>query len=204
MCELDDVRRQTILDELRHATRAAHDRLEQRLDLLAQPADRDHFIAVLRGFLGFHRGFEPFLSHHGEFAGWLAERSQIAALRADLTALGVDDAAIDDAPVCRAAAELTEDRARTWGALYVIEGSTLGGQVITRHLAGTPWLPAGGLRTFHPYGSQTGHMWNEFRARLVAATTSLDPLDVTGGAVSTFSLLAEWLPTRSMNAQHRT
>lgn len=198
---MDDVRTATILDELRRATRSAHQRLEDSLDLLAAPADREHFIAVLRGFLGFHLTFEPAVGQRSEFEHFMLQRSRLPHLRADLAALGVAPDVVAATPSCPAAESCCASLSRTWGALYVIEGSTLGGQVITRSLSEASWLPPGGLRTFHPYGAETGRMWNEFRTTLVAATTSLDASHIVAGAVQTFSLLADWLPTRSTNVR---
>jgi heme oxygenase len=198
---LDDARTATILEELRRSTRSDHERLENSLDLLARPADREYFIAVLRSFLSFHQVYEPAVFRHAELASFMPARSRIPHIRADLSDLGVDLDLDDVTPICLGAETCGRSVSEAWGAAYVIEGSTLGGQVITRNLAGTKWLPPGGLRTFHPYGHETGRMWNEFRTRLVTASTSLDAPLIVAGAVHTFSLLADWLPTRSSYAR---
>ena len=49
------------------------------------------------------------------------------------------------------------------GRLYVLEGSTLGGAFIDRHLATVPELSGLRLRAFSPYGPETGAMWQGFR-----------------------------------------
>ena len=70
--------------------------------------------------------------------------------------------------------------------MYVMEGSTLGGQVIARRLA----LP---LRSLVPYGSRTGAMWRAFGA---AARASLGPAErglALEGARETFAVLQAWL-----------
>ncbi|QJW84543.1 hypothetical protein HK414_15170 [Ramlibacter terrae] len=48
----------------------------------------------------------------------------------------------------------------------MMEGSALGGQVITRALAAQGWGPAHGAAYFHGWGPATGGMWREFRALL--------------------------------------
>ena len=49
------------------------------------------------------------------------------------------------------------------GALYVIEGSTLGGKVIARQLAAHLGLNAAkGARFFHGHGAATEAHWGEF------------------------------------------
>jgi heme oxygenase len=80
------------------------------------------------------------------------------------------------------------------GRLYVLEGSTLGGVFIDRHLASLPWLAGiGGLHAFSPYGPETGAMWHRYRqvtqAR-VAAGGNADRL--VAAARDTFSALAVW------------
>jgi heme oxygenase len=49
------------------------------------------------------------------------------------------------------------------GTMYVMEGSTLGGQLIARHVEVALHLGDGqGSSYFRGHGSQTGPMWKEF------------------------------------------
>jgi heme oxygenase len=50
------------------------------------------------------------------------------------------------------------------GCLYVVEGATLGGQVISRLLSNSGIGPATGGRFYHGYGAKTAEMWKSFRA----------------------------------------
>jgi heme oxygenase len=50
------------------------------------------------------------------------------------------------------------------GCLYVSEGATLGGQIISRHLEELGIGPTNGGLFFHGYGAKTGEMWKSFRA----------------------------------------
>ena len=49
------------------------------------------------------------------------------------------------------------------GCLYVLEGATLGGQVISRHLAKLGIGPENGGLFFNGYGARTGEMWKSFQ-----------------------------------------
>ena len=62
------------------------------------------------------------------------------------------------------------------GRLYVLEGSTLGGVFIDRHLAALPRL-AGlpRLHAFSPYGAETGAMWAAFRRQTRARVDAGPP-----------------------------
>jgi heme oxygenase len=82
------------------------------------------------------------------------------------------------------------------GALYVVQGSTLGSQFILRYLTqllGDQIRDAD--RFFHGRGSQTYEQWSRFRALLDAfgldhpADTAL----VVEGAVATFRSIGEWM-----------
>jgi len=89
------------------------------------------------------------------------------------------------------------------GYLYVMEGSTLGGQLISRHFRQTLGIElATGGAYFHGYGEQTGARWKETVQFLDAApvVASNDPqvqaafVDAAvGGANDTFIHLREWL-----------
>ncbi|WP_336924131.1 hypothetical protein, partial [Aquipuribacter sp. SD81] len=77
------------------------------------------------------------------------------------------------------------------GRLYVLEGSTLGGKVLRRHLlACGADVPVAGLACFDPYGERAGRMWQELRAAVEAWARSAGTAGVLVAATSTFSALA--------------
>ena len=181
---------------LRAQTGAAHARLETSLGLLDPPLERARFMAVLQGFWGFHRVWEPSLQAHPELRNLLAGRSRLAQLERDLAALGLTAHEIETLPLCADAARLQGSAMRMLGSVYVLEGSTLGGQVIGRALQGQDWLPEGGFLYFNPYAAQTGAMWRALRDALDAASTSAGDVEIVGGATAAFEVLNNWLPMR--------
>jgi heme oxygenase len=79
------------------------------------------------------------------------------------------------------------------GRLYVLEGSTLGGAFIDRHLAGLPGLGGIRLHAFSPYGAETGAMWHAFRqVTRDRVARGGDPAVMLDAATSTFRSLAAW------------
>ena len=182
-----------ILQRLRGATDAAHRRLESRLDLLSAPLDRGRFLSVLDRFWGFHAEWEKALRGHGAVAALVERRSRTELLARDLAALGRTSAEIERLARCEAAGGLARSRQTAFGSLYVLEGSTLGGRVISGALKGADWLPAGGLRYFDPYGAETGVMWRTFQGALRAESSDASDAAITQGAVETFDLLHRWL-----------
>jgi heme oxygenase len=87
---------------------------------------------------------------------------------------------------------------QTWpevlGALYVTEGATLGGQIISRHLEQMLGLSARrGTAFFSSYGLQVGEMWRLFCLTLRANTPVDKEVIVINAARQTFVCMHQWL-----------
>jgi heme oxygenase (biliverdin-IX-beta and delta-forming) len=189
----------SIVALLRSRTQDAHSALEAQLGLIDQPASTEHYMHLLLRFLGFHLVWEGGLQAFPALACELKERSRIRHLRYDLKILGLTEAEIGCAPLCGDARRVTTNEARALGSFYVLEGSTLGGQLITRHLSGARlsgarWLPPEGLSYFNPYGSRTGEMWRSFKQWLEMQAEHHPANDIVAGARGTFAVLQRWLP----------
>lgn len=178
-----------LLVRLREGTAGSHARLEEALALLSLPPARDRFAVLLERFHGFHAVWEPAIAPWFEPA-FLAPRRRTGLLEADLAALG-RPVATAPPPSCAVAAELGQSAERALGSLYVMEGSTLGGQVIARHLATAGW--PGDLRYFDPYGRGTGGMWAAFKAMIAQRSSAVADPQIMAGAIATFDLLQDWL-----------
>lgn len=173
---------------LRAATRQAHEALESSLNLLDPPLRQERFRRVLVRFESFHRAWEPKVERLIGDDGFTSSRRRLPHLQADLAALGaeVDQAAAPDL-------SYLSDAAAAWGSIYVMEGSTLGGQVISKALSGAPWLPAGGLRYFSPHGRRTAEVWRETMTAVERGVERWGEERVISGAVSSFEALAAWV-----------
>jgi heme oxygenase (biliverdin-IX-beta and delta-forming) len=184
-----------MMERLRTRTRQAHERLETALALLDPPLSRTRFIRTLEGFRAFHAAWEPRVEALIGDPGLTGPRRRLALLDADLRALGASAGGGPDFDL-----GFLDGRAAAWGSLYVMEGSTLGGQVISRALQDARWRPAGGLAYFDPYGRRVGAMWKTFRTALEDAAASLDPEAVVQGAIATFATLEAGLAERRESA----
>lgn len=124
--------------------------------------ERARYLRVLQVFAAFLPAWESAVAAAlpARWGEWLRARSRQRFLRQDLEVLGVAEA---PAPVF---APSLPGAAAAWGSLYVMEGSALGGQVITRHLAEAGLHPHSGGAFFHGWGEATGAMWREFRGLL--------------------------------------
>lgn len=80
-----------------------------------------------------------------------------------------------------------DNPARFLGYLYVKQGSTLGGQVISKHLHDALGLVQGiDNHFFHGYGKETGPEWKRFQAQLVEQADALSEQEVVDSAVAAF------------------
>jgi heme oxygenase len=177
------------LSALRAATRSRHNTIDRLMDL-RRMAEPGHYARTLQVFDAFMDPWE-----HAVLAAlpaavrpWLLQRSRRPFLRQDLQALG-----LDPLPLSPPRLPLP-DAAAGWGSLYVIEGSALGGQAITRALAHAGLRPDQGGAYFQGWGSATGTMWAEFRG--VLARELATPAAVTSAcdaACRTFDTLSALL-----------
>ena len=165
--------RPPILEQLRQHTRDGHDRLEAQLHLLDEALSATRYEALLVRFHAVWQGLEPRLASRLDRAFW-APRRRLPWLDADLAALGL-------APPAPVAAPELADEAAALGALYVVEGSTLGGRIILRHLDRLGLQPA---TYFAGYGDATGAMWKGFVARLEAAPPDAAPAILAGARLT--------------------
>jgi heme oxygenase len=86
------------------------------------------------------------------------------------------------------------DTAAGLGWLYVLEGATLGGAVIARHVRRAGTVPAAALSFHTLYGRSLGARWREYHAA-VAAWVGEDARRadaVVAGALATFAALEDW------------
>jgi heme oxygenase len=89
-----------------------------------------------------------------------------------------------------------DSAARALGALYVLEGSTLGGAFLVVHLARTLGIsPTAGASGLAPYGNALREMWVAY-ADAVDGFVRADPgaaPEVIGAAKETFGRMLDWM-----------
>jgi heme oxygenase (biliverdin-IX-beta and delta-forming) len=184
-----------LFQQLYAATKPAHRALERNLNLLKQPVSAVRIEQALKRFLGFHLVWESGFGDSGVFAPIMMNRGRGRFAASDLAALGLPPEEIARIPVCEAAAELHRCAEITMGSLYVLEGSTLGGEVIAKALRGEPWMPPQGLQYFSPPNRHARSDWNQLKtwaeARFPPGTWDL----IEQGAQETFALMNTWHST---------
>ncbi|WP_295488068.1 biliverdin-producing heme oxygenase [uncultured Pseudomonas sp.] len=180
-----------LLLALRQGTHACHKTLETRLPFFSDAFDLHAYRRLVAAYHGFHAPLEARLSDYQD-----DDRHKAPTLRRDLQALGLTVAQIDALPLCRDLPTIT-DHAHALGVMYVLEGSTLGGQVLKRAMAQRLGIDAdSGGGFLDVYGSATASRWRSFLQRLEQAPTSPAAVaDSVACAVATFECFAQWLDT---------
>jgi heme oxygenase len=168
---------------LKESTATAHEALEQVPLMRALSDGRLSDGAYVR-YLRLQRQLhEPLENGIRPWApvDWQGQRLvKTGWLDADLQALGVSNPG-DSAPVAQ-----VRSYAQALGVMYVLEGSTLGLQVVLKRMRPdhVAWSTAG---TFmRGYRSETGALWRSFTATLEAVPAADWP-PVAGAALATFA-----------------
>jgi heme oxygenase len=187
------------MQRLREATREAHARIEGSLTLLDPKLTRQSYLSIIEAFFGFYVVVEPRVLHAaGAHAAdiELGRRGKVSLLRIDLQTLGKTTIEIEALRRC-VELPLAVTPSQALGVLYVLEGATLGGQVIGRNLGAALGLGAtNGAAFFAGYGDETRAMWKRFSEH-VDRSGALDSEMVIASAVDTFEKLRSWLVASS-------
>jgi heme oxygenase (biliverdin-IX-beta and delta-forming) len=179
------------LGRLKRDTAADHDRVESLVPLMQPDLTEELYRSVLLRFYCFVHGWESWAAINvpHELRSLLLERQRSHLLEADLLYFG------QQRPSLRYvfSGPRLPGNAAFLGAMYVIEGSTLGGQYIARHVEHTLGLsPGKGDAYFRGYGDRTGAMWREFQNTLEGVNDQETDV-VIGAAKKMFSAFGEWM-----------
>ncbi|MCK9903398.1 biliverdin-producing heme oxygenase [Frankia sp. Cpl3] len=156
-----------IMSCLRRSTAAVHERVEAGLGLADPDIPAGRYRDLMISFYRLHTALEPRLEAlFGEFEDPLLDwpgRRKLGRLTRDLSTLGIAPEGLTVLPAALIPAG--NDLTFGFGALYVTEGATLGGQLIARNLSTRADL-ADATSYFTPYGDQAGRRWRDLRVVL--------------------------------------
>jgi heme oxygenase len=177
----------TLRLELRAATRQIHDRLHRHAGFAAIQAATiglAEYQDLIVRLYGFYVPFEAAMAIERDRSNWLAGDLEAMNLKRPLHAL----------PKCSQIPRLGSTNSRL-GALYVAEGSALGGRELAHgldRLLGKDVTD--GRRFFLGRGAGTGEAWRDYLAQLSAAPSEPSArAEIIKGAVETFAAFEHWL-----------
>lgn len=180
-----------LIDKVRAATRLLHQSLDQRLvahiDILENKQQYAHLLLLFYGF------FKPVYSRIDAGIDILCLPDYLSRRRPEQILIDLDELGLLYQPhLCRQL-PVIDSNAAAFGALYVLEGSTLGGVMIKKMIADKLHTTTG-LSFFGGYQKQTRDRWNSF----VYALNNLnlpqaDEAVVVDTAAATFTAFDNWL-----------
>jgi heme oxygenase (biliverdin-IX-beta and delta-forming) len=176
----------TIHAQLKSATHENHTRVEQvpiSKQMLSDTLTLGEYSAYLSALYGFIAPSEKHIT------GLITPaRQKLPLLEHDLAVFGIDPGSV---PLWNGNLPL-DTLPRAFGYLYVIEGSTLGGRLLLRHVTQTLKLTTG-TAYLKGYGENTGAMWKEFCAIMTEQIGQDDVDSLIRSACATFEALEHWL-----------
>lgn len=182
-----------ILNRIRVETKAAHQALEVVVIPRIKSADREGYIKLLQHFYGYFKPVEDLLDVYmnDKLVPEYSERRKAGALLADLEVMG----GIDKEPRRSTNLPAITNEYQAIGAMYVLEGSTLGGKIISKMLMQRLGKEDNnGIAFFSGYGEHTDAMWASFTNTLDNYTADKEKQDeIVNTATQTFSLFEQWM-----------
>jgi heme oxygenase (biliverdin-IX-beta and delta-forming) len=185
-----------ILAVLKERTRPLHAMVEREVNIFRRIATPEDYTRLLARFYGFYLPLDARLADAPGLSSLgidFVRRSKAPLLRADLAVLGWSEAQVREIPLCTELPDLNT-LSRALGTLYVVEGATLGGQIIGRQLSqNLDVTPERGGCFFASYGENVPAMWASFGVSVVAYANTADiESSIVQSACDTFSAFIRW------------
>ena len=182
------------IERLRSETKHNHQALEKAMiPGLKQAVTPEAYAKILNVFYGYFKPIENLLDAQldEKIVPAYGQRRKAHILLEDLSAMNLNGAT---PPLATDLPEISSIH-QALGAMYVLEGSTLGGQVITKmlkqnlNLADTAYL-----KFFSGYGEETHKMWASFIGTLDTYAADESKHDeMIEAATNTFAKFQTWI-----------
>lgn len=182
-------------ERLRHETQMLHEQVEAECNVLRPGFHRHDYIHLLGKLHGWLAAVEPVLATAlpPPFQAAFTSRHRADALMADMRYFGVEASSLEIMPWNAT----NIDELTALGAMYVVDGSALGGQVILKHLSPTLDIsPTAGGRYFSGDGQDVRAQFKTFCAQLDAFDDPQSADRIMSGAKETFARLLVWMQQR--------
>jgi heme oxygenase len=175
--------------ELKDTTTPSHQALEKKMVGFIRniKTERD-YVRFLRVMYGYYSALER------QIETFIPEPEILGRRKANhlLNDLGCFESE-DEPALCRELPNINSYHAAL-GALYVMEGSTMGGNIIARIIKGQLGSTGGdGFSFFNGYGDNTKKMWEAFRQNFEKPFASEEREELIEAANNTFITFHNWI-----------
>lgn len=178
--------------KIKEATKQAHQELEKTVVLqLKSVRSQADYAAVLKNFYAYFNAVEEAIAPYINSSNLpdIAERRNSSYVKQDIEELGSDITAL---PVAHA--PQINNALQAFGALYVLEGSIMGGPYIVQMLQ--KYGMDKGFNFFSGYGANSGTMWQSFTTILNSlAQTEAEEQLILDAADETFTRFGQVFET---------
>ena len=187
-----------LYQQLKEKTHSSHQALEKkliaRIKNIQSPEDYVDLLKLMYGYYAsIERRLELFLADHPNLH--FNNRRKASSILNDIRKFQ----SASSLPYCEQLPSIASN-ASALGALYVLEGSTLGGEIITRIITGQLRLPnSEGLEFFLSYGEERHKMWELFKENLSKPFNESEQEEIILTANETFITFKNWIDTYAAN-----
>ena len=184
------------IGRLREATKHDHAAVEGSIALLSATLTLEEYAATLDRMYLFIQAWEKLAEAVAppELLSFVQVRARAGLLERDLHHLRVDPATLATVtlPQIGSTSEFL-------GALYVMEGSRLGGQLIARHVSNLLQLDGLGTEYFRGFGEKTGLMWKALVEVLESQVPESETELTIQAAKDMFQTFGKWMSNGIMS-----
>lgn len=189
-------------EQLKQLTKRNHQQLEKLLiPHLRSISTNEEYVQLLQIFYGFFGALEEKIKHFigKEQLPGFTERRKTESIANDIQIMG---GTIPEKAKKPYLPEI-KDHLQALGALYVIEGSTLGGKIISQMMVKQLNLPDNnGVSFFGGYGNDTDRMWTSFKDALDSQFQNPAEMKIViSSANDTFLKFKLWIEKMSVEMQ---
>jgi heme oxygenase len=185
-----------MIDLLRARTATHHDGLEHDLRIEERLSGVDSRGALIAGYRTFYSEYEAALRPHLQDMADLTFASRFRSRKVP----GMAEQACPGHPLAGAVLPAIGTKAEALGAMYVLEGSTLGGRIILKTLR-SQGVSTDQLGFLNPYGSDASALWRAF-LNVLERETAPDQTAMNAcvaGAIKAFGFAAICLREERIN-----
>ena len=188
-----------LTEELKENTREIHLAAEKKMIVTLKKIEtKEDYIQLLNWLYGFYAPLEELIRKQlteDNFPG-IVKRSRTEYILWDIRESGLTL----PEPIYCEQLPIIDSFHSALGALYVLEGSTLGGRII----AGMISRQLGSLQSlsyFNGYGAETGNMWTLFKDLLNQPLTIEQQREIITSAEDTFLTFNSWIEKYELQPQ---
>jgi len=179
-----------INEQLKESTQPSHQALEKKMvSMIKNIRTREDYVKFLKLMYGYYAALEKRVQEYVSDVE-IGKRRKAEQLLQDISyfeaATTVNDSCNELPPI--------RSNAEALGAMYVMEGSTMGGSTIARMIKGQAGIDGpSGFSFFNGYGEETGKMWEEFKVFLNRPFDEMEKLNLILTANRTFITFSNWI-----------